>query len=98
MSMELLAAPHLAAPVGYYSALDARRAQLEHLEDVLITLPHIASVDAFQSWLYTSGEGGDAAARDRAWLDIRARFERGLVWSVLEAARVARWYRTLIHI
>jgi oligoendopeptidase F len=95
MSMELLAAPYLAEPVGYYSALDARRAQLEHLEDVLITLPHIASVDAFQSWLYTSGEGGDAAARDRAWLDIRVRFERGLDWSGLEAERVARWYRQL---
>ena len=95
MSMELLAAPHLAQPVGYYTPFDARRAQLEHLEDVLITLPHIASVDAFQQWIYTSGEGGDAAARDRAWLDIRARFERGIDWSGLEAERVARWYRQL---
>jgi len=95
MSMELLAAPHLAAPVGYYSPFDACRAQLEHLEDVLITLPHIASVDAFQSWIYTSGAGGDAAARDQAWLDIRARFERGIDWSGLEAERVARWYRQL---
>ena len=95
MSMELLAAPHLAQPVGYYTPFDARRAQLEHLEDVLITLPHIASVDAFQQWIYTSGEGGDAAARDRAWLEIRARFERGIDWSGLEAERVARWYRQL---
>ncbi len=95
MSMELLAAPHLAAPVGYYSPLDARRAQVEHLEDVLISLPHIASVDAFQSWIYSSGMGGDAAARDAAWLAIRARFEPGLDWSGLEAERVARWYRQL---
>jgi len=95
MSMELLAAPHLAQPTGYYTPFDARRAQLEHLEDVLITLPHIASVDAFQQWIYTSGEGGDAAARDRAWLEIRARFERGIDWSGLEAERVARWYRQL---
>jgi oligoendopeptidase F len=95
MSMELLAAPHLAAPVGYYSPTDARRAQLEHLEDVLVTLPHIASVDAFQSWIYTSGAGGDAAARDQAWLDIRERFERGVDWRGLEPQRVARWYRQL---
>ncbi|HEU4632193.1 MAG TPA: M3 family oligoendopeptidase [Gemmatimonadaceae bacterium] len=95
MSMELLAAPHLEAPDGYYTAVDARRAQVEHLEDVLISLPHIASVDAFQSWIYTSGEGGDAGARDRAWLQIRSRFERGIDWSGLEAERVARWYRQL---
>jgi oligoendopeptidase F len=95
MSMELLAAPHLEAPVGYYSPLDARRAQVEHLEDVLISLPHIASVDAFQSWIYSSGDGGDAAARDAAWLAIRSRFERGIDWSGLEAERVARWYRQL---
>ncbi|MHB1223198.1 MAG: M3 family oligoendopeptidase [Gemmatimonadaceae bacterium] len=95
MSMELLAAPHLAAPVGYYTPDDARRAQIEHLEDVLLSLPHIASVDAFQSWIYTSGKGDDAAARDAAWLEIRARFERGLDWSGLDDERVARWYRQL---
>jgi oligoendopeptidase F len=95
MSMELLAAPHLAAPVGYYTPDDARRAQIEHLEDVLLSLPHIASVDAFQSWIYTSGRGDDAAARDAAWLEIRSRFERGLDWSGLDDERVARWYRQL---
>ena len=83
------------APAGYYAPLDARRAQLEHLEDVLVALPHIASVDAFQSWIYTSDEGGDAAARDAAWLRIRERFERGVDWGGLERERVARWYRQL---
>ena len=95
MSMELLAAPYLAAPSGYYSPIDVKRAWLEHLEDVLTTLPHIASVDAFQSWIYTSGQGHDAEARDRAWLELRARFERGVDWTGLEAERVARWYRQL---
>lgn len=95
MSMELLCGPHLARPVGYYTADDARRARIEHLEDVLISLAHIASVDAFQSWLYTSGQGGDAAARDAAWLDLRARFERGVDWSGLDRERISRWYRQL---
>ena len=95
MSMELLAAPYLARPDGYYSPDDARRAWIEHLEDVIVSLAHIASVDAFQSWIYTSGQGGDAAARDEAWLRIRARFERGVDWSGLERERVARWYRQL---
>ena len=52
-------------------------------------------MDAFQTWIYTSGEGGDAAARDAAWLRIRQRFERGVDWSGLDRERVARWYRQL---
>lgn len=95
MSMEFLAAPHLAQPAGYFDPDDARRAWLEHLEDVLISLAHIASVDAFQTWIYTSGQGADPAARDQAWLRLRSRFERGVDWSGLEQERVARWYRQL---
>ena len=95
MSMELLAAPHLVQPTGYFSREDARRAWLEHLEDILLSLAHIASVDAFQSWIYSSGQGHDAAARDQAWLQIRSRFERGVDWSGLDRERVARWYRQL---
>jgi oligoendopeptidase F len=96
MSMELLTAPYLSrADGGYFEDADARRAQVEHLEGVLSLLPHIASVDAFQHWIYTSGQGADADARDAAWLDIRSRFEQGVDWSGLDAERVARWYRQL---
>ena len=95
MSMEFLASPHLSGPDGYFTTAEARSAWLEHLEDVLLSLCHIASVDAFQSWIYTSDQGGDAAARDAAWLRIRSRFERGVDWSGLERERAARWYRQL---
>ena len=95
MSMELLASPHLAKPTGYFTPEDHRRAWLEHLEDVLLSLVHIASVDAFQTWIYTSPDGADAVARDDAWLRIRSRFERGVDWGGLERERVARWYRQL---
>jgi oligoendopeptidase F len=95
MSMELLATPHLTQPAGYFTAQDARSAWLEHLEDILLSLVHIASVDAFQTWIYTSGEGDNADARDAAWLRIRSRFERGVEWSGLEQERVARWHRQL---
>jgi oligoendopeptidase F len=95
MSMELLAAPSLALPTGYFTPEDHRRAWLEHLEDVLLSLVHIAGVDAFQTWIYTSADGADALARDEAWLRIRARFERGVDWTGLERERVARWYRQL---
>jgi oligoendopeptidase F len=96
MTMELLTAPYLdRAEGGYYSAEDATRARIEHLEGILMILPHIASVDAFQHWIYTSGDGRDADARDATWLKIRNRFEKGIDWSGLEAERIARWYRQL---
>jgi oligoendopeptidase F len=96
MSMELLTAPYLAkADGGYYAPDEARRARIEHLEGVLQTLPHVASVDAFQHWIYTSGEGHDRDARDAAWLRIRDRFEQGIDWSGLEQERIGRWYRQL---
>ena len=95
MSMELLAAPHLSREAGFFTESEARSAWLEHLEDILVSLAHIASVDAFQTWIYTSGQGGDAEARDAAWLRIRQRFERGVDWTGLERERVARWYRQL---
>ena len=95
MSMELLAMPFLAEPDGYYELEDARAAWLEHLEDVLSTLAHIASVDAFQAWIYTDPAGADGNARDAKWLEIRSRFEKGVDWTSLERERVARWYRQL---
>jgi len=95
MSMELLSGAFLGKPDGVLDERDAAIARLEHLEDVLANLVHIASVDAFQSWIYSSGEGHDAAARDQAWLRIRGRFEQGVDWSGLIAERTARWYRQL---
>jgi len=96
MSMELLAAPYLHKDQGgFFSTPEMARARADHLEDVLTTLGHVASVDAFQSWIYTSGQGHDAAARDRTWLRVRDRFERGIDWGGLERERVVRWYRQL---
>jgi oligoendopeptidase F len=95
MTMELLAGRHLGPPAGMLSEQDAAIARLEHLEDLLSSLPHIASVDAFQTWIYTSGEGQDRNARDAAWLRIRSRFEQAVDWSGLQQERVARWPRQL---
>ncbi len=95
MSMELLAMPYLTVPDGYYTPEEARAAWLEHFEDVLSSLVHIASVDAFQAWIYTDPAGADRDARDARWLALRARFETGVDWSGLEAERTARWYRQL---
>ncbi|MBL0940135.1 MAG: M3 family oligoendopeptidase [Gemmatimonadaceae bacterium] len=95
MSMELLAMPYLVQPEGYYTPEDARVAWLEHLEDVLGALVHIASVDAFQAWIYTDPAGADRDARDAKWLSLRNEFESGVDWTGLERERVSRWYRQL---
>ncbi len=96
MSMELLAVPYLHRDRGgLFATPELARARADHLEDVLTTLGHVASVDAFQSWIYTSGQGHDGALRDRAWLRFRERFERGIDWGGLERERISRWYRQL---
>lgn len=96
MGMELLAFEGLRrSRGGFFDEAEWGRARREHLEDVLLTLPHVASVDAFQSWIYTSGQGADPAARDTEWSRLRARFDRGADWTGLESERVARWYRQL---
>lgn len=95
MSMELLAMPYLVQPDGYYTPDQARVAWLEHLEDVLSSLVHIASVDAFQAWIYTNPAGADRDARDAQWLTLRSQFETGVDWSGLDRERVSRWYRQL---
>src|SRR5919197_2811837 len=97
MSMELLCAPHLAASEGgfYASEEDATRARADNLERILLFFGHCASVDAFQHWIYTDPGGTAGAARDRRWLELRARFEPGIDHSGLETERVARWHRQL---
>ncbi|MDQ3950531.1 MAG: M3 family metallopeptidase, partial [Gemmatimonadota bacterium] len=63
------------------------------LEDLLLGLPHVACVDAFQHWVYTDGVDATPADRDAMWLEIRARFEPDVDHTGVEAERVARWYR-----
>jgi oligoendopeptidase F len=96
MSMELLASPHMGtAEGGFYSEQDMVRARRDHLEGVVMAVCHIASVDAMQHWLYTDPAAADRDIRDRKWLELRNRFERGIDWSGLDALRIARWYKQL---
>jgi oligoendopeptidase F len=94
MSMELLASPFIGRENGgYYSEEDARRSRADLLEGIILFFPHCASVDAFQQWIYLDGDGRDADARDRKWLELRQRFEGNTVdWTGLDRERIARWY------
>lgn len=87
MSMELLGLEHLDAIYGHE---DARRSRRKHLEGVLRTLCWIASIDAFQHWIY----GRPQHSRDErrtAWLDIRRRFGGDVDWNGLEDAQAMQW-------
>lgn len=87
MSMELMGLEHLAS---VYASADSKRARRKHLEGVLRTLCWIASIDAFQAWVY----GSPRHTRDErrvAWLDIRRRFGGDVDWHDLHDAQAMQW-------
>jgi oligoendopeptidase F len=92
-TLELLAAPHVTGPARFHAPADAARLHAGQLEEVLVKLAHIASVDAFQSWIYTHADAHDADARDAKWREIRRRFEPEVDWTGLEREEPTRWYR-----
>jgi len=91
MSMELLGNQFLDA---FYSHADARRARRDHLEGIVEVFPWIATVDAFQHWIYTH-PGHTRPERTAAWLGLMDRFGGGVDWKGCEAARANLWHRQL---
>lgn len=97
MSMELLASPYLEARLGgFYSAQDAARARIEHLENNILFWPYMAVVDAFQHWAYAAPEqASDPARCDASWGRLWERFMPGVDWSGLEEECKTGWHRKL---
>jgi oligoendopeptidase F len=91
MSMELLGNEFLEA---FYTPADAKRARRVHLEGVIGLFPWIATVDAFQHWIYTH-PGHTRAERAAAWLRLMVRFGGEVDWSGYEAARAHLWHKQL---
>jgi len=73
---------------------DANRARRVHLEGIIGIFPWIATVDAFQHWIYTypNHTRGERAA---AWLALMDRFGGDMDWSGYEIARTNLWHRQL---
>ena len=92
MSMELLGGEFLS--VFYPNPVDLRRSVSNHLEDILILLPWIARVDAFQHWIYTHPDH-TPGERDEQWLRLHQRFGGIEDWSGLEEAQRTSWHRQL---
>ncbi len=91
MSMELLGNQFIEQ---FYSPEDARRARREHLEGIVEIFPWIATVDAFQHWIY-SHPGHSRAERQKAWLELMDRFGGDVDWGGYANARANWWHRQL---
>ncbi len=91
MSMELLGNEFIEE---FYSTGDANRARRTHLEGIVGILGWIATVDAFQHWIYTN-PGHSRADRAAAWNTLMDRFGGDVNWNGYEEARAHLWHRQL---
>ena len=91
MSMELLGNEFLEE---FYARPEAVRARRTHLEGIVAIFPWIATVDAFQHWIYTH-PGHSRAEREASWVELMRRFGGEVDWSGYEAARARLWQRQL---
>ncbi len=93
MSMELISMDHW--NVFFDDKADFHRARREHLEDIIETLPWVATIDKFQHWIY---ENPDHSPEDRRreWNRIFAQFSDAVTdWNGLEAERDYLWHKQL---
>jgi oligoendopeptidase F len=91
MAMELLGNEFLGE---FYDAADTARACRTHLEGIVSSLAWIATVDAFQHWIYTH-PSHTHMERDAVWLQLNARFGGDVDWSGLGHVRAKLWHRQL---
>jgi oligoendopeptidase F len=91
MSMELLGNEFLEQ---FYAPAEANRARRVHLEGIIGFFPWMATVDAFQHWVYTHPDH-TRVERRAAWIDLMNRFGGEVDWSGWEEARASVWHRQL---
>ncbi len=97
MSMELLSAPYLSkGQGGFYTQKETARARIEHLEGILLFLPFMAVVDAFQHWVYTNPTLAVSSENcDAMWDQLWKRFIPDVDYTGMENERVTGWHRKL---
>lgn len=92
MGMELLAAPHL--DVFYKNPDEFKRSYRATLQDAVFTLAWVATIDAFQHWVYTHPDH-TPDQRVAAWRQTYERFAGLVDWTGYEEARDHQWQRQL---
>jgi len=91
MSMERLGSDFLEV---FYNAEEAERARVKEVEEDIWLLCWIATVDAFQHWIYTHA-GHRVEERQAAWLELHRRFGGIEDYSGYEDALKNGWHRQL---
>src|SRR6187549_900554 len=93
MSMELISMDHW--DVFFSDEAELKRAKREHLEDLIETLPWVATIDRYQHWLYEN-PGHSLEERKQKWNEIFDRFADTVTdWSGLQSAKDYLWQKQL---
>lgn len=93
MSMELLTIPHW--DLFFTNQEDCNRAKKEHLIHVISCLPWMATIDAFQHWVYEH-PGHSLAERTASWNHIFSNFSDGITdWTGYEEVKNHLWQKQL---
>lgn len=93
MSMELISMDHW--NIFFENESELLRAKREHLEDIIETLPWVATIDKFQHWIY---ENPDHTTEERRveWNRIFAKFADTVTdWRGLQDSRDYLWQKQL---
>lgn len=93
MTMELISMDH-----WHHFFLDTKelnRAKLMQLERIITVLPWVATVDAFQHWIYQNPEH-TTAQRDKEWINISQKFSSNIIdKNQLENYNAKQWHKQL---
>lgn len=93
MSMELISMDHW--EVFFSDEEELKRAKREHLEQLIETLPWVATIDKFQHWIYEH-PGHSDEERVAAWERIFSEFADSVTdWSGQELRKQYLWQRQL---
>jgi len=93
MSMELISMDHW--DIFFSNADELKRAKREHLEDLIETLPWVATIDKFQHWIYEN-PAHSLDQRKTNWIKIYDRFADTVTdWSGLEEGKNYLWQKQL---
>ncbi len=93
MSMELISMDHW--NVFFTDEAELKRAKREHLEDLIETLPWVATIDRYQHWLYENPTHS-LDERKQMWNKIFDQFADTVTdWSGLQEAKDYLWQKQL---
>ena len=93
MSMELISMDHW--DIFFTNKEDLKRAKREHLEDIIETLPWVATIDRYQHWIYENA-GHSLEGRKQNWNKVFDQFsDTATDWGGLEEAKAYLWQKQL---